>query len=140
MSYANNIQNMISHTEHGVKQPSPYYRMFKTLMEYRHFFPFSSTAVVNLTDEDRRHGKKSNHVGVALEFESLRKPHTKIIVSFDYKQGKTNINNCSLKQRISQDVTVDNWNSVRRVVAEFVREIFWIGRLTRLKLFLQNKK
>ena len=68
ISYANNIQNMVSHIEHGLMQPSPYYRMFGIPMEYTHFFLFASPTVVNLSDEDRRHGKRSNHVGIAVNF------------------------------------------------------------------------
>ena len=118
MSYANNIQNMVSHTEHDENQPSPYYRMFGHSTSYQHFFPFASPAVSQITDEDRRHGLKANKVGVAMDFESIRKPHTKVILCFNHEQGKKHINECQIKRIISQHVQIDNWHSVITALKE----------------------
>ena len=122
MAYANNIQNMVSHQEHGVQQPSPYYRMFGIPMEYKHFFPFASPIIANISDEDIRKGKRLNHVGIAVNFASLRHPYTKTILSFDYTDSNNNIQNCYIKQTDSQNIKIDKWANVRKVVADKVLE------------------
>ena len=118
MSYSNNIVNFTAHTEYNELQPSPYYRMFQKPVPMANFFPFAAPTVVKLTDQQRQDGRKFNFSGIAVDFESLRNPHTIKVLCIDDPDKKLPLENSTLKVRVTQNYTMDKWNSIRNALAQ----------------------
>ena len=98
-------------------------------IDFKDLFAFGSPAYVQLTDQERNAGTTENFTGVALNFETIFKPWSKVVYCFKMKDNQT-IHNCNIEMRMSNDTKVDTWKLVQQnidletTMAEFKERSF----------------